>query len=59
MDVQCRSLTVSLSFSLSQGQTVSLAPVTRVEEVLYVYQPIHIDTYGPPIPELEQLGRLG
>ncbi|KTG33356.1 hypothetical protein cypCar_00008508 [Cyprinus carpio] len=41
------------------GQTVSLASVSRVEEVLYVYQPLCIDTYGPPVPELDQLGRLG
>ncbi|XP_051504473.1 CDK-activating kinase assembly factor MAT1 isoform X2 [Myxocyprinus asiaticus] len=47
------------STGILMGQTVSLAPVTHVEEVLYVYQPVYIDTYGPPIPELDQLGRLG
>ncbi|XP_072532832.1 CDK-activating kinase assembly factor MAT1 [Salminus brasiliensis] len=47
------------STGILKGQTVSLAPVARVEEVLYKYQPIHIETYGPPVPDLEQLDRLG
>uniref|UniRef100_A0A9J7YRJ4 CDK-activating kinase assembly factor MAT1 n=1 Tax=Cyprinus carpio carpio TaxID=630221 RepID=A0A9J7YRJ4_CYPCA len=47
------------STGIMMGQTVSLASVSRVEEVLYVYQPLCIDTYGPPVPELDQLGRLG
>lgn len=44
---------------LFQRQTVSLQPVPRIEDVLYHYKPIHVETYGPPVPELEQLGRLG
>uniref|UniRef100_A0A671LV55 CDK-activating kinase assembly factor MAT1 n=1 Tax=Sinocyclocheilus anshuiensis TaxID=1608454 RepID=A0A671LV55_9TELE len=47
------------STGIMMGQTVSLASVSRVEEVLYVYQPLCIDTYGLPVPELDQLGRLG
>lgn len=47
------------STGILKGQTVSLAPVARVEEVLYKYQPIHVETYGPPVPELEQLDRRG
>uniref|UniRef100_A0A8C1EVK1 CDK-activating kinase assembly factor MAT1 n=2 Tax=Cyprinus carpio TaxID=7962 RepID=A0A8C1EVK1_CYPCA len=47
------------STGIMMGQTVSFASVSRMEEVLYVYQPLCIDTYGPPIPELDQLGRLG
>ncbi|TST98543.1 CDK-activating kinase assembly factor MAT1 [Bagarius yarrelli] len=41
------------------GQTVSLAPVVQMEEVLYQYHPLQIKTYGPVVPELEQLARLG
>ncbi|XP_016316306.1 CDK-activating kinase assembly factor MAT1-like [Sinocyclocheilus anshuiensis] len=47
------------STGIMMGQTVSFASVSRVEEVLYVYQPLCIDAYGPPVPELDQLGRLG
>lgn len=42
-----------------QRQTVSLQPVTKIEDVLYHYRPLQVETYGPPVPELEQLGRLG
>ncbi|KAG2457400.1 S38A6 protein, partial [Polypterus senegalus] len=41
------------------NQKISLQPVAKVEEVLYVYQPLHIESYGPPVPDLENLGRLG
>uniref|UniRef100_A0A8B9JMU7 CDK-activating kinase assembly factor MAT1 n=1 Tax=Astyanax mexicanus TaxID=7994 RepID=A0A8B9JMU7_ASTMX len=51
--------TTIFSTGIPKGQTVSLAPVIRVEEVLYKYQPINVETYGPPLPELEQLDRLG
>uniref|UniRef100_A0A3Q2X5T3 CDK-activating kinase assembly factor MAT1 n=1 Tax=Haplochromis burtoni TaxID=8153 RepID=A0A3Q2X5T3_HAPBU len=45
--------------SMSDRQTVSLQPVTKIEDVLYHYRPLQVETYGPPVPELEQLGRLG
>lgn len=38
---------------------MSLQAVPKIEEVLYRYQPLQIETYGPPVPELEQLGRFG
>lgn len=38
---------------------MSLQVVPKIEEVLYHYKPLQVETYGPPIPELEQLGRLG
>ncbi|XP_076841704.1 CDK-activating kinase assembly factor MAT1 [Brachyhypopomus gauderio] len=47
------------STGILMGQTVSLAPVVRVEEELYVYQPLRIQTHGPVVPELEYLARLG
>ncbi|NP_001188073.1 CDK-activating kinase assembly factor MAT1 [Ictalurus punctatus] len=47
------------STGILMGQTVSLAPVARMEEALYQYQPLQIETYGPAVPELEQLTRLG
>ncbi|XP_041703704.1 CDK-activating kinase assembly factor MAT1-like [Coregonus clupeaformis] len=51
--------TTIFSTGIPISQTVSLQPVARIEEVLYRYQPIIIHTYGPTVPELEQLGRLG
>uniref|UniRef100_A0A3P8UIR4 CDK-activating kinase assembly factor MAT1 n=1 Tax=Cynoglossus semilaevis TaxID=244447 RepID=A0A3P8UIR4_CYNSE len=42
-----------------QRQTVSLLPPPKIEEVLYKYKALHIETYGPLVPELEQLGRIG
>ncbi|KAB5582196.1 hypothetical protein PHYPO_G00184370 [Pangasianodon hypophthalmus] len=47
------------STGILMGQTVSLAPVANVEEALYRYHPLQIETYGPSVPELEQLSRLG
>ncbi|KAK2853137.1 hypothetical protein Q7C36_008338 [Tachysurus vachellii] len=47
------------STGILMGQTVSLAPVARMEEALYQYHPLQIETYGPAVPELEQLSRLG
>lgn len=48
-----------LLFFYFQRQTVSLQPVPKIEEVLYQYKALHVETYGPLVPELEQLGRLG
>lgn len=47
------------STGIQQSQTVSLQPVPRIEEVLYKYRPLKVETYGPSVPNLEQLGRLG
>ncbi|XP_028677907.1 CDK-activating kinase assembly factor MAT1 [Erpetoichthys calabaricus] len=47
------------STGIIMNQKISLQPVAKVEEVLYVYQPLHIESYGPPVPDLENLGRLG
>ncbi|KAK3553624.1 hypothetical protein QTP70_006269 [Hemibagrus guttatus] len=47
------------STGILMGQTVSLAPVARMEEALYQYHPLQIETCGPAVPELEQLARLG
>ncbi|XP_071383880.1 CDK-activating kinase assembly factor MAT1 isoform X1 [Centroberyx affinis] len=47
------------STGILMGQTVSLQPVARIEEALYQYRPLQIETYGPPVPELDQLGRHG
>ncbi|XP_022380708.1 CDK-activating kinase assembly factor MAT1 isoform X2 [Enhydra lutris kenyoni] len=41
------------------GQHISLAPIQKLEEALYEYQPLQIETCGPQVPELEMLGRLG
>lgn len=42
-----------------QRQTVSLQAVPRIEEVMYHYKPLQVETYGPQVPELEQLSRFG
>ncbi|XP_067335183.1 CDK-activating kinase assembly factor MAT1 isoform X4 [Channa argus] len=47
------------STGICMHQTVSLQPVPKIEEVLYQYKPLRVETYGPRVPELEQLGRLG
>ncbi|XP_005986479.1 CDK-activating kinase assembly factor MAT1 isoform X1 [Latimeria chalumnae] len=49
----------TFSTGIRMGQTFSLQPLLKIEEALYVYQPLHIETCGPTIPEPEQLGRLG
>ncbi|CAL8286858.1 unnamed protein product [Lota lota] len=51
--------TTVFSTGILMGQTVSLQPMAKIEEVLYRYQPLYIETYGPPVPELDHLGRLG
>lgn len=62
-DPLCRHLFISafiyLFIFFNQGQHVSLAPVQKLEETLYEYQPPQVETYGPPVPDLESLGRLG
>lgn len=47
------------STGIHMRQAVSVQAVPKIEEVLYHYKPLHVKTYGPPVPELEQLGRLG
>ncbi|KAI1237516.1 hypothetical protein IHE44_0013593 [Lamprotornis superbus] len=43
----------------TMGQHISLAPIQKLEETLYEYQPLQVETYGPQVPEPEMLGRLG
>lgn len=50
---------VTFSTGIKMGQHISLAPIHKLEEALYEYQPLQIETYGPHVPELEMLGRLG
>nr|XP_057947509.1 CDK-activating kinase assembly factor MAT1 [Doryrhamphus excisus]XP_057947510.1 CDK-activating kinase assembly factor MAT1 [Doryrhamphus excisus]XP_057947511.1 CDK-activating kinase assembly factor MAT1 [Doryrhamphus excisus]XP_057947512.1 CDK-activating kinase assembly factor MAT1 [Doryrhamphus excisus] len=47
------------STGIQMRQTVCLQPVPKLEDALYHYSPLQIETYGPPVPELDQLGRLG
>ncbi|KAL2098907.1 hypothetical protein ACEWY4_005387 [Coilia grayii] len=51
--------TTMFSTGIPLGQTVSLQPVPEIREILYQYQSLVIHTYGPPVPELEHLQRLG
>ncbi|XP_022277793.1 CDK-activating kinase assembly factor MAT1 isoform X2 [Canis lupus baileyi] len=50
---------VTFSTGIKMGQHISLAPIQKLEEALYEYQPLHIETCGPQVPDLEMLGRLG
>eukprot|EP00075_Anas_platyrhynchos_P025958 XP_027315211.1 CDK-activating kinase assembly factor MAT1 isoform X1 [Anas platyrhynchos] len=50
---------VTFSTGIKMGQHISLAPIQKLEEALYEYQPLQVETYGPQVPELEMLGRLG
>ncbi|XP_064317057.1 CDK-activating kinase assembly factor MAT1 isoform X1 [Phalacrocorax carbo] len=50
---------VTFSTGIKMGQHISLAPIQKLEEALYEYQPLQEETYGPQVPELEMLGRLG
>ncbi|KAF1519414.1 CDK-activating kinase assembly factor MAT1, partial [Eudyptula minor] len=61
--VECSEQTAStltfISTTVNCGQHISLAPIQKLEEALYEYQPLQVETYGPQVPELEMLGRLG
>ncbi|XP_044127954.1 CDK-activating kinase assembly factor MAT1 [Bufo gargarizans] len=50
---------VTFSTGIKMGQHISSVPVPRLQEVLYRYKPIHIETYGPAVPEIEVLSRMG
>uniref|UniRef100_A0A8D2MBS8 MAT1 centre domain-containing protein n=1 Tax=Zonotrichia albicollis TaxID=44394 RepID=A0A8D2MBS8_ZONAL len=50
---------VTFSTGIKMGQHISLAPIQKLEETLYEYQPLQVETYGPQVPELEMLGKLG
>ncbi|XP_075386933.1 CDK-activating kinase assembly factor MAT1 [Tenrec ecaudatus] len=50
---------VTFSTGIKMGQQISLAPIQKLEEALYEYQPLQIESCGPHVPELEMLGRLG
>ncbi|XP_053458519.1 CDK-activating kinase assembly factor MAT1 isoform X1 [Nycticebus coucang] len=50
---------VTFSTGIKMGQYISLAPIQKLEEALYEYQPLQIETCGPKVPEFEMLGRLG
>ncbi|XP_056401164.1 CDK-activating kinase assembly factor MAT1 isoform X1 [Hyla sarda] len=50
---------VTFSTGIKMGQHVSSASVPKLEESLYQYQPLHIEMYGPAVPQIELLSRLG
>ncbi|XP_063146522.1 CDK-activating kinase assembly factor MAT1 [Candoia aspera] len=50
---------VAFSTGIKMSQHISLVPVPKIEEVLYEYKPLHVETYGPLVPEVELLGKLG
>ncbi|XP_075699817.1 CDK-activating kinase assembly factor MAT1 isoform X2 [Rhinoderma darwinii] len=50
---------VTFSTGIKMGLHISSVPVAKLEEALYQYQPVHIETYGPAVPQVEVLSRLG
>uniref|UniRef100_A0A674GS59 CDK-activating kinase assembly factor MAT1 n=1 Tax=Taeniopygia guttata TaxID=59729 RepID=A0A674GS59_TAEGU len=50
---------VTFSTGIKMGQQISLAPIQKLEETLYEYQPLQVETYGPEAPDPEMLGKLG
>ncbi|KAM8921751.1 CDK-activating kinase assembly factor MAT1 [Pelodytes ibericus] len=50
---------VTFSTGIKMGQHISSVSVPRLEESLYQYQPIQVDTYGPTVPPIETLSRQG
>ncbi|XP_070606790.1 CDK-activating kinase assembly factor MAT1 [Erythrolamprus reginae] len=50
---------VAFSTGIKMSQHISLVPVEKIEEVLYDYKPLHVETYGPLVPEVDLLGKLG
>ncbi|MED6250929.1 CDK-activating kinase assembly factor MAT1 [Ataeniobius toweri] len=59
IEQQKQNVKPTTRFGIQIGQTVSLQPVPRIQEVLYQYKPLQVETYGPPAPDLEQLSRFG
>ncbi|XP_028834205.1 CDK-activating kinase assembly factor MAT1 [Denticeps clupeoides] len=51
--------TTVFSTGIPMGQTICLQPVCGVEEELFHYRPVTLETHGPIVPHLEQLSRLG
>ncbi|XP_066464303.1 CDK-activating kinase assembly factor MAT1 [Eleutherodactylus coqui] len=50
---------VTFSTGIKMTQHISSMPASKLEEALYQYQPVHIETYGPAVPQIEVLNRLG
>ncbi|XP_040189101.1 CDK-activating kinase assembly factor MAT1 [Rana temporaria] len=50
---------VTFSTGIKMGHHISSVPIPKLEESLYRYQPIHIETLGPEVPHIEILGRQG
>ncbi|XP_043930418.1 CDK-activating kinase assembly factor MAT1 [Protopterus annectens] len=49
----------TFSTGIKMGQQISLQPAAKIEEALYDYCPLQINIYGPPVPAIRTLGRLG
>ncbi|GCC24811.1 hypothetical protein chiPu_0003213 [Chiloscyllium punctatum] len=59
LETQQQVRSVTFSTGIKMGQQISLQPMPRIEETLYVYQPLQIETYGPRVPGCELLGKQG
>ncbi|XP_072347962.1 CDK-activating kinase assembly factor MAT1 isoform X2 [Scyliorhinus torazame] len=59
LETQRQVKSITFSTGIRMGQQISLQPMPKIEEALYAYQPLHIETYGPNVPESELLGKRG
>ncbi|XP_063296504.1 CDK-activating kinase assembly factor MAT1 [Pelobates fuscus] len=51
--------TVTFSTGIKMGHHISSVTIPKVEEALYKYHPIQIETHGPAVPPIETLSRQG
>ncbi|KAM9293967.1 CDK-activating kinase assembly factor MAT1 [Gastrophryne carolinensis] len=59
MQVEKMKPSVTFSTGIKMGQHISSSSIPKLEEALYHYKPLHIETYGPEVPPIELLGRKG
>ncbi|XP_069772383.1 CDK-activating kinase assembly factor MAT1 isoform X2 [Narcine bancroftii] len=55
LETQRKVKPVTFSTGIKMGQQISLQPVPKIEEALYLYQPLQMEIYGPEVPEYELL----
>ncbi|XP_032883317.1 CDK-activating kinase assembly factor MAT1 [Amblyraja radiata] len=59
LETQRKVKSVTFSTGIKMGQQISLQPVPKIEEALYMYQPLQMEMFGPDVPEYELLGTQG
>ncbi|XP_062902637.1 CDK-activating kinase assembly factor MAT1 [Mobula hypostoma] len=59
LETQQKVKPVTFSTGIKMGQQISLQPVPKIEEALYIYQPLQMEICGPEVPEYELLEARG